>query len=114
MFSGVLFIPNVVKPIHTCIYYIAVLVRIIIAYGVSPPIGAFPCSQNWVGYGTKCYFFVEHPMAFANAESSCKDAFGHLAVVNDRYLNVYTANAYGFNHFVIDICFQHCTLLSPY
>ncbi|XP_050405448.2 macrophage mannose receptor 1 [Patella vulgata] len=47
------------------------------------------CPKNSVGYNSRCYSFVQTKLDFDAAEANCVKLNGHLATVNDRFIQAF-------------------------
>ncbi|XP_048752140.2 macrophage mannose receptor 1-like isoform X2 [Ostrea edulis] len=50
------------------------------------------CSNGSVGYNAFCYGYYDTPMSWSEAEIFCGNMSGHLATVNDRYVQAFVAS----------------------
>ncbi|XP_075838760.1 C-type lectin domain family 2 member F-like [Microtus pennsylvanicus] len=44
----------------------------------SPEAGHFTCPRNWIGFGSKCFYFSEHTSNWTSSQTSCMELGAHL------------------------------------
>ncbi|XP_075838739.1 C-type lectin domain family 2 member E-like isoform X2 [Microtus pennsylvanicus] len=78
--------------LHCCYAVIMVLTAAVIALSValslsvrkeemaiaSPEAVNGTCPRNWIGFGSKCFYFSEHTSNWTYSETSCMEQGGHL------------------------------------
>ncbi|XP_005371999.1 C-type lectin domain family 2 member E-like [Microtus ochrogaster] len=45
---------------------------------VTPEAGCATCPRDWIGFGSKCFFFSEHISNWTSSQTSCKELGAHL------------------------------------
>ncbi|KAK7797534.1 hypothetical protein U0070_000966, partial [Myodes glareolus] len=78
--------------LHCCCAMIIVLTGAVIALSVflslsgrkedkaiaSPVAGYVTCSRDWIGFGSKCFYFSEHTSNWTSSQTSCMELGAHL------------------------------------
>ncbi|XP_041489079.1 C-type lectin domain family 2 member E-like [Microtus oregoni] len=78
--------------LHCCYAVIIVLTAAMIALSVafslsvrkeemaiaSPEAGNGTCPRNWIGFGSKCFYFSEHTSDWTSSQTSCMELGAHL------------------------------------
>ncbi|XP_010115926.1 PREDICTED: C-type lectin domain family 2 member D-like, partial [Chlamydotis macqueenii] len=54
------------------------------ARGVPPPLGKIPCPENGIGFGEKCFYFVEAEADWNRSQASCLSLGAHLAAIDSQ------------------------------
>ena len=44
----------------------------------SPKVGYVTCPKDWIGFGSKCFYFSEHTSNWASSQTSCMELVAHL------------------------------------
>ncbi|KAK7797535.1 hypothetical protein U0070_000967, partial [Myodes glareolus] len=78
--------------LHCCYAVIIVLTGAVIALSValslsgrkkematvSPEVGYVTCPRDWIGFGSKCFYFSEHTSNWTSSQTSCMELGAHL------------------------------------
>ena len=44
----------------------------------SPEVGYVTCPKDWIGFGSKCFYFSEHTSNWTSSQTSCMELGAHL------------------------------------
>ena len=61
-----------------CICTVYILVRKEEKAIASPGAGYATCTRDWIGFGSKCFYFSEHTSNWTSSQTSCMELGAHL------------------------------------